>query len=55
MNNNDSVLGITMVNPPIDSVGQVTMITSNYDAEFTQAGGSVVLVQTQSGTNAFHG
>jgi hypothetical protein len=55
MNNNDSVLGITMVNPPIDSVGQVTMITSNYDAEFTQAGGSVVLVETRSGGNAFHG
>jgi len=55
MNNNDTVLGITMVNPPIDSVGQVTFITSNYDAEFTQAGGSVVLVETKSGTNAFHG
>ena len=55
MNNNDSVLGITMVNPPIDSVGQVTMITSNYDAEFTQAGGSVVLVETKSGSNTFHG
>lgn len=55
MNNNDTVLGITMVNPPIDSVGQTTIITSNYDAEFTQAGGSVVLVETKTGTNAFHG
>src|SRR5438876_3115681 len=55
MNNNDVVLGITMVNPPIDSVGQTTIITSNYDAEFTQAGGSVILVETKSGSNAFHG
>ena len=55
MNNNDSVLGITMVNPPIDSVGETTIITSNYDAEFTQAGGSVILVETKTGGNAFHG
>ena len=55
MNNNDTVLGITMVNPPIDSVGQTTIITSNYDAEFTQAGGSVILVETKTGANAFHG
>lgn len=55
MNNNDSVLGITLVNPPLDSVGQTTIITSNYDAEFTQAGGSVILVETKAGTKAFHG
>jgi hypothetical protein len=43
------------VNPPIDSVGETTIITSNYDAEFTQAGGSVILVETKTGGNAFHG
>ncbi|HXJ39588.1 MAG TPA: TonB-dependent receptor [Bryobacteraceae bacterium] len=55
MNNNDAVLGIVMVNPPIGSVGEFTIVTSNYDAEYTQAGGAVVLVQTKSGSNEYHG
>ena len=54
MNNNDSVLGITMVNPAIDSVGQFTASTSNYDAEY-QATGAVINVETKSGTNDIHG
>ncbi|HVW86317.1 MAG TPA: carboxypeptidase-like regulatory domain-containing protein, partial [Bryobacteraceae bacterium] len=55
MNNNDQVLGITMVNPPIDSVNTLVMSTSNYDAEYTQAGGAVINVQTRAGTNDLHG
>ena len=55
MNNNDAVLGIVMVNPPIGSVGEFTTVTSNYDAEYTQAGGAVILVQTKSGSNEYHG
>ncbi len=55
MNNNDVVLGITMVNPPLDSVHEVSIATSNYNPEFTQAGGAVVRVETQSGTNDLHG
>lgn len=55
MNNNDAVLGIVMVNPPIGSVAEVTTVTSNYDAEYTQAGGAVILVQTKSGSNDYHG
>lgn len=55
MNNNDAVLGILMVNPAIDSVAESSIATSNYDAEFTQAGGAVVRVETKSGSNAFHG
>lgn len=54
MNNNDTVLGITMVNPTIDSVGQFTASTSNYDAEY-QATGAVINVHTKAGTNEFHG
>lgn len=54
MNNNDTVLGITMVNPAIDSVGQFTASTSNYDAEY-HATGAVINVQTKSGTNDVHG
>ena len=54
MNNNDSVLGITMVNPGVDSVGAFTAQSNNYDAEY-QATGNVIQVETKSGTNAFHG
>jgi hypothetical protein len=55
MNNNDIVLGIVMVNPPLDSVGETSIATSNYDAEYTQAGGAVVRVETRSGSNDLHG
>lgn len=55
MNNNDTVLGILMVNPPLDSVAETSIATSNYDAEFSQAGGAVVRVQTRSGSNTLHG
>ncbi|HWR51647.1 MAG TPA: carboxypeptidase regulatory-like domain-containing protein [Bryobacteraceae bacterium] len=55
MNNNDAVLGIVMVNPPLDSIGGTSIATSNYEAEFTQAGGAIVRVETKSGTNDFHG
>lgn len=55
MNNNDSVLGIVMVNPPLDSVAETSIATSNYEPEFTQAGGAVVRVETKSGTNELHG
>jgi hypothetical protein len=55
MNNNDSVLGILMVNPPLDSIGETSIATSNYDAEFSQAGGAVVRVETKSGSNELHG
>ena len=55
MNNNDSVLGIVMVNPPLDSIAETSIATSNYDAEFTQAGGAVVRIQTSSGSNQLHG
>ena len=55
MNDNDAVLGIVMVNPPLDSVAETSIATSNYDAEFTQAGGAVVRIRTQSGSNQLHG
>lgn len=54
MNNNDTVLGITMVNPAVDSVGSFTAQSNNYDAEY-QATGNVIQVETKSGTNDFHG
>jgi hypothetical protein len=53
--NNDPVLGIIVVNPAIDSVAEFKYTTGNYDAEYAQAGGAVLQVETRTGTNGFHG
>jgi hypothetical protein len=53
--NNDPVLGIIVVNPNIESVGEFKVTNSNFDAEFAQAGGAVVQVDTKSGANEIHG
>jgi len=55
MDNTDPVLGIITINPPVDSVQQVRATTGNFDAEFSQAGGAVIQVETKSGTNQYHG
>jgi hypothetical protein len=55
VDNNDPILGNTVQVPPIESIQEVNVATSNYDAEFGRAGGAVVNVQTRSGTNQFHG
>jgi len=41
--------------PPVDSVQEQRVMGSNYSAEFGAAAGAVTVVQTKSGTNAFHG
>jgi hypothetical protein len=53
--NNDPVLGIIIVNPAIDSVNEYKYTAGNFDAEFAQAGGAVIQVETKSGTNQWHG
>src|SRR5205823_7924860 len=53
--NNDPVLGIVIVNPSVDSVREFKYTTGNYDAEYAQAGGAVIQVETKSGSNEFHG
>jgi outer membrane receptor protein involved in Fe transport len=54
-NNDISVAGqgLQITNP--DAVQEVSVQTSNFDAEFGRAGGAVVNVITRSGTNALHG
>ncbi|MGI8742684.1 MAG: carboxypeptidase regulatory-like domain-containing protein [Bryobacteraceae bacterium] len=54
-NNDISVTGqaFQITNP--DAVQEVSVQTGNYDAEYGRAGGGVVNVITQNGTNAFHG
>lgn len=43
------------VDPNVDSVGEFKVITATYDAEFGNAAGGVIAIQTKSGTNFIHG
>jgi Carboxypeptidase regulatory-like domain/TonB dependent receptor/TonB-dependent Receptor Plug Domain len=54
-NNDISVAGqgFQIKNP--DAVTEVSVQTSNYDAEFGRAGGAVINTITKSGTNQYHG
>ena len=54
-NNDISVAGQAFQITNTDAVQEVSVQTSNYDAEFGRAGGAVVNVITKSGTNGFHG
>ncbi len=43
------------VDPNVDSVDQFKVITATYNAEFGNAAGGVITIQTKSGTNSVHG
>ena len=53
--NRDPILGIIVINPTLESIGETKITSQNYDAEFGQATAGVVSVVTKSGTNEFHG
>jgi hypothetical protein len=53
--NRDPVLGIIVINPNLDAIGETKITSQNYDAEFGQAIAGVVSVVTRSGTNDWHG
>ncbi len=53
--NRDPILGIIVINPTLESIGESKITSQNYDAEFGQATAGVVSVQTKSGTNEIHG
>jgi len=53
--NRDPILGIIVINPNFEAIGEAKITTQNYDAEFGQAIAGVVSVQTKSGTNDLHG
>src|ERR1700733_6842992 len=44
-----------MVVPSDDSVQEVKITTSNYDAEYGQVSGAIIQISTKSGTNNWHG
>lgn len=53
--NQDPILGIIVINPPLDAVSETKIATQNYDAEFGKAVASFISAQTKSGSNSFHG
>ena len=53
--NRDPILGIIVINPTLESVGDTKITSQNYDAEFGLAVAGVVSVQTRSGTNSLRG
>ena len=53
--NQDPILGIIVINPPLDSISESKVTTQNFDAEFGKAISSIMTTQTKSGTNSFHG
>jgi hypothetical protein len=55
VSNDDSSESIMRQPMNISSIRQVVVLTSLYPAEFGRSGGAVVLVQTKSGTNSWHG
>ncbi|MGI8785790.1 MAG: carboxypeptidase regulatory-like domain-containing protein [Acidobacteriota bacterium] len=55
VNNDDSSENQNRQNVNISTIREFQVLTNAYTAEFGRAGGAVILVQTKSGTNNFHG
>ncbi len=53
--NRDPILGIIVINPNLEAIGESKVTSQNYSAEFGQATAGVVSVQTKSGTNEIQG
>jgi hypothetical protein len=53
--NQSPILGIIVINPNLDSLGESKIASQNYDAEFGYAGAGIMNLSTKSGTNDFHG
>ncbi|MBO0720626.1 MAG: TonB-dependent receptor [Blastocatellia bacterium] len=53
--NRESVLGEPVITPNLDSIAELKITTTAYDAEFGQASQAVISSQTKSGTNQLHG
>ncbi|PYV14953.1 MAG: hypothetical protein DMG07_10865, partial [Acidobacteria bacterium] len=55
VDNNETIQGLSMIVPTAESVQEMKVTTSNYDAEYGQVVGAVIQVSTKSGTNEWYG
>ena len=55
VDNNEVIQGLSMMVPSQDSVQEIKLTTSNYDAEYGTVAGAVIQISTRSGTNDIHG
>ncbi|HTZ56489.1 MAG TPA: TonB-dependent receptor [Acidobacteriaceae bacterium] len=53
--NQDPIQGVAVINPNLDAVSEMQVISQNYTAEFGNAVAGMVTAQTKSGSNNFHG
>jgi hypothetical protein len=53
--NRESVLGEPIITPNLDSISELKITTTAYDAEFGQASQAVIAASTKSGGNEVHG
>ena len=54
-NENTGSMGSTAITPNPDTIDEVRVLQDNYEAKYSLLGASVVLIQTKSGTTAYHG
>ncbi len=54
-NENTGSMGSTAITPNPDTIEEVRVLQDNFEAKYSLLGGSVVLLQTRSGTTSFHG
>jgi hypothetical protein len=52
---NLSILNATAINPTLESIQVVDVVTGSYDAEQGLSGGAAINIQIKGGGNAFHG
>jgi len=53
--NQNPLLAIAIIDPNMDSLQELKVTTSNYDAEFGSVAGALIQATTKSGTNHLHG
>lgn len=53
--NTDDYVGLAAPFPNADATREFRVITNNFNAQYGFAPGAVVLIETKSGTNSFHG